>query len=361
MSNLNLSAGDLIEVRSREEILRTLDKSGQLDGMPFMPEMFAFCGKQFRVFKRAHKTCDTVFPVRGRKVEDTVHLETRCTGEAHGGCQARCLIFWKEAWLKRVNSAAPASAEPQLAGKTSEGCTEEDLLVATRAPGEANSPDPTHVCQATRLPYYTTDLHHWDLRQYIEDYTSGNAGSKEIFVGFVYMGYRALINMGIGLGRPLRWLYDKWQALWGGVPYPRRSGAIPPGEKTPGGKLDLQPGELVRVRSYEEILATLDQNNRNRGLYFDAEMVPYCGGTYRVLQRVSRIITEQTGKMQEFKNPCIILEKVDCKGRYSECRLFCPRAIYSYWREIWLERVSVPREQAIEPASVPDHSVVSTS
>ena len=35
-----------------------------------------------------------------------VHLdETRCDGQGHGGCQAGCLLFWKEAWLKRV--AAP--------------------------------------------------------------------------------------------------------------------------------------------------------------------------------------------------------------------------------------------------------------
>src|SRR5215467_1676004 len=70
--------------------------------MPFMPEMFAFCGKRFQVYKRAHKTCDTVFPIRGRWVDRAVHLETRCDGQAHGGCQARCLIFWKEAWLKPV-------------------------------------------------------------------------------------------------------------------------------------------------------------------------------------------------------------------------------------------------------------------
>ena len=31
---------------------------------------------------------------------------------------------------------------------------------------------------------------------------------------------------------------------------------------------------------------------------WDAEMVPYCGGTYRVLKRVSRIIDEKTGLMK---------------------------------------------------------------
>ena len=75
-----LSVGDWVEVRSKEEILGTLDADGRHDGMPFMPEMFAFCGKRFQVYKRAHKTCDTVFPVRGRRVDDAVHLETRMAG-----------------------------------------------------------------------------------------------------------------------------------------------------------------------------------------------------------------------------------------------------------------------------------------
>jgi hypothetical protein len=41
-----LSVGNWVEVRSKEEILRTLDENGQLEGMPFMPEMFAFAGSR---------------------------------------------------------------------------------------------------------------------------------------------------------------------------------------------------------------------------------------------------------------------------------------------------------------------------
>src|SRR5271163_1479807 len=113
VAKTNLKAGDWVEVCSKEEILRTLDGNGQLDGMPFMPEMFAFCGKQFKVYKRAHKTCDTVFPVRGRRVDRAVHLETRCDGSAHGGCQATCLIFWKEVWLKPISPGGHPAREDQ--------------------------------------------------------------------------------------------------------------------------------------------------------------------------------------------------------------------------------------------------------
>jgi hypothetical protein len=112
------------------------------------------------------------------------------------------------------------------------------------------------------------------------------------------------------------------------------------GEPTPAATISLQPGELVRIKPFAEILSTLNTENKNRGLLFDAEMVPYCGGAYRVLQRVSKIIDEKTGEMQEFKNPSIMLDSVICQSRYSYCRMFCPRSIYSFWREIWLERIT---------------------
>ena len=83
----------------------------------------------------------------------------------------------------------------------------------------------------------------------------------------------------------------------------------------------------------------MTSDNKNPGVAWDAEMVSYCGGTYRVLKRVTRIVDERTGKMQEMKTPCIILDSVVFHARYSGCRMFCPRQIYPYWREIWLERV----------------------
>jgi hypothetical protein len=34
---LGLGIGELVEVRSAQEILATLDENGELDGLPFMP------------------------------------------------------------------------------------------------------------------------------------------------------------------------------------------------------------------------------------------------------------------------------------------------------------------------------------
>jgi hypothetical protein len=74
-------------------------------------------------------------------------------------------------------------------------------------------------------------------------------------------------------------------------------------------------------------------------MHWDAELVPYCGGTYRVLGRVHQLIDEKTARMVRMKTAGIVLDTVVCQARYSSCRMFCPRSIYSWWREAWLEKV----------------------
>lgn len=343
-SNSKLRCGDLVQIRSKEEILRTLDTNGQLEKLPFMPEMFEFCGKQFRVFKRAHKTCDPPNGVGGRRMARAVHLEgLRCNGEAHGGCQAGCLLFWKEEWLTKIEDPPPPLSGPSPAvvdrvpDRPGNGCTEREVITGTRSSvGDAS--EPTYVCQSTQVEQATTHLVWWDVRQYIEDYRSRNVKLSQLLAALVFTLYAEVASAGTGLGAALRWLYDRVQKMRGATPFPRRVGAIARGETTPAAKLELEPGELVKVRGYQEILATLNEDSCNRGMYFDPEMVVFCGGTYRVLDRVRQIINEKSGKMMQMKNDCIILDGVVCQACYAKNRRFCPRSIYPYWREIWLER-----------------------
>ena len=343
---MELRVGDWVEVRSKEEILRTLDKNGRLQGLPFMPQMFQYCGKRFNVYKRAHKTCDTINSYKGRRVLDAVHLRLRCDGKAYGDCQSACLIFWKEAWLKPVNeekssikpsSSREATTLDALAIETA--CAEEHVWKATKFQDRHANSEPQYVCQATQLLAYTTPLKWWDIRQYWEDYLSGNVALGQIFCGFVYVSYfhltQAKRNNSVARAR---WLYDQFQSLIGGVPFPRKTGTIPADELTPVSYLNLRPGEFVRVKSYKEILATLS-GVKNRGMYFDAELVPYCGRVYRVKIRIERFVNERTGKLSTLKTPAVILDGVWCQSRYSSCRMFCPRSIYPWWREVWLERV----------------------
>jgi hypothetical protein len=351
-SSATLSAGDWVEVRSAAEIRRTLDGRAQLEDLPFMPEMLRYCGQRFRVQKRAHKTCDTVDYIGGRRMLNAVHLEgLRCDGQAHGGCNALCLMFWKEAWLRKVEGPAPVhdADRPPLASSPAEaartgGCTEADVWRGTRAAEEPlDAPDPTYVCQATRLLDATVALRRSDIGQYVEDFTSGNVTLGRMLAGFAFLGYATIVGGRYGLGAPLRWMYDAFQRLQRGTPYPDRRGRIPLGAKTPARKLDLQAGELVRVRPLPEILETIDENLRNRGMGFHSEMVPFTGRTFRVLRRMEQIIHEKTGKMIHLRNDAVVLDEVVCQARYiNNCRRFCPRSVYLYFREIWLERVETP-------------------
>jgi hypothetical protein len=102
---LDLQPGELVEVRSEEEILATLDKNGRYTGLYFMPDMKKFCGKQYRVYRKVEKIMlETTCELR-RLVSPTVFLEgVYCDGTSHGGCDRSCFCFWREAWLKRVDS-----------------------------------------------------------------------------------------------------------------------------------------------------------------------------------------------------------------------------------------------------------------
>ena len=343
-----LKIGQWVEVRTKEEILQTLDTNGQLEGMPFMPEMLQFCGERFQVYKRAHKTCDPDF--RSRRVPNAVHLETRCDGQAHGGCQAGCTFFWKEVWLKPVTGkAAPRGGSAGLKSSETTGCTEGAIWNGTQQPSiSANETEIAYICQTTQVQFQEP-MKWWDIRQYVEDYRSGNVSLWRLVCGLVYSSYYNLSQAGIGVGPAMRWFYNVAYPLWNGSKWPRTTGTIPQGQPTPTLALDLQPGELVRVKSHEEILRTLDTASKNRGLQWDAELVPYCGKTYRVAHRAYNVLDERTGKMIRMKNPSILLDSVICAARYSPCRLFCPRGTYSYFREIWLERVRKESSPVTQP------------
>lgn len=335
----DMRAGDWVEVCSKEEILATLDRDGRLEGLPFMPEMLRFCGRRFQVYKSAYKSCDTVSGrYIGLRIDRCVHLEHRCDGAYHANCQAGCLLFWKEAWLKPLAEPHEANADSQK--RSVPRLTEADLLSATRT---QHSGETVYSCQATALLDYSRPLKWWDARQYVEAYRSGNRSASEVLKGLVYLFYNYGLCRHPRLGAPWRWLYDRLRPMWRGVPFPRRMGTLPPGKQAPGVDFALQPGELVRIKPYEEILATLDKKFSNRGLAFDAELVPFCGNIYRVQRQVEQFVDERTGKIRRLKTPAVILDGVVCKSRFCGQRMFCPREIHLWWREIWLERVEAAR------------------
>jgi hypothetical protein len=136
-------------------------------------------------------------------------------------------------------------------------------------------------------------------------------------------------------------LFNRAQRRTGGAKFPHRE---PTNRKTtPKEVLDLQPGELVRVKTKQEIEQTLDFRSKNRGLFFDhREMLRFCGGEFRVASVVRNIVDEASGRTLAMKDSCIVLEGVSATGEHIG---LCPQNELIYWREAWLERV-LPRSDA---------------
>ena len=322
---LGLRPGELVRVRSVLEIAPTLDAQGSLDGMPFMPEMLEHCGGTFRVSQRADKTC--AGDGAPRRLPNAVHLDDlRCDGAGHGGCHAACKLFWNEAWLERVDDEAALA--PTVPSDGDERKLREMLERATTTVNGTDPGEPRYRCQATEVPNASRPLRIREVDQYVGDVR--NWGFAKVVRSLVVQAFNIWQSFSARhLPRRLR--------IADGASYPFIRGPLPVKKgATPAAKLDLRPGELVRIKSKREIEATLDQGNKNRGLLFDGEMARHCGRTARVRARVERLVDEHSGKMIEIHSDCILLEGVVCQADYHR---LCPRGIYSYWREIWLERV----------------------
>ena len=325
----SFQVGDMVEVKSLADILATLDESGMCEEMPFMPEMHQHCGKRFRVFKEVTKICDTIDKTGFRRLVRTFLLDgLRCDGAAHGGCQASCLVFWKAQWLISVAANAERSeliqADSLLTkngnqnGRAACHAPHEKLSEWSRRPSLSSNGEEVFVCQITQLKRASFPIAWWDIRHYVRDVISGNRR----------------------LGEVVRWLFislfNTVQTWRGGIVFPHIDhGSL---KKTPAANLNLQPGDLVRVRQEQEIINTLDANNKNRGMWFDVGMLHFSGGTFRVAGRAERIVDEKSGKMLRMtpNSPLILLEGVICRADYQK---FCPRSEYLFWREAWLERV----------------------
>jgi len=293
--------GDTVEVRPLNEILATLDGNGTLDKLPFMPEMSALAGRQFRVTSRAFKTC--VDDAEMRSIDNTVFLdEVRCDGKAHGGCDKACLIFWKEEWLRPVG-AKSESLTPTAS------ISEADLSkLATR--------DGKFFCQSSEIVNASKPLPFWEPSQYLLDLSYNRISIT-----------RWLKSLGIAV-------YNKVAHVTG-----RKSWRFIAGPGTYNGTrsdLNLQPGDVVRVKSLSEIQQTLDAEGKHNHLLFAPSMTEFCGSVMRVQKRVEKIILEATPRQREIKDT-VLLEGAVCDG---VCHRMCPRQSLLFWRECWLEKVN---------------------
>jgi hypothetical protein len=96
-------SGDLVLVRSHQEIDATLDPFKELKGCAFLPDMYEYCDTQQRVLKSMQYFIDER-DYKRKKVRGVILLEgVICNGTpAFGACDRCCFLFWREEWLKRI-------------------------------------------------------------------------------------------------------------------------------------------------------------------------------------------------------------------------------------------------------------------
>ncbi len=316
--------GEVVVVRDADEILQTLDDNGTIDGLLFMPEMVQYCGQAFTVGAQAERLCDTINGGGCRRMPNTVLLEgLRCDGGSHGGCQAECLIYWNEAWLRRADW--PATSIGDVAD-----ASERLLALVTPMTRQATvDGDVRYKCQATEMPGASTKVSNRDPRAYLREYLSGNVTLRR----FVRVMSRALVLQSL--------------SKIGLLHSPPMRGPSPNTPPSPA-PLGLEPGEWVRIKSKEEIRQTLNDKGTNKGLWFDRELMAMCGREFKVRKRIERFIDDRSGRLVELKSDCISLEGGVCMSESSLSRWFCPREIYAYWRECWLERIDTPAEVTVD-------------
>ncbi|MFC2088444.1 hypothetical protein ACFLSX_02500 [Calditrichota bacterium] len=297
-------ADDVVEVLPFKEILITLDDKNCLDGMPFMPEMKQYCGKEFKIQKKANYICVDGHKPRG--LRDTVFLEElRCDGSSHDNCKKTCLIFWKVTWLRKKSDTSKPFKTNEIENIRHE--------IQTK-----NVNNKAFFCQSSNLVEASFKL---DIKSILNLLYKEIAYKNQSFFeliqnllnGMVWKFLKKSMNSSCK-----RIIGDEKDVIYS------------------SNELNLNPGELVQVKNCEEIKKTLDKNGKNRGLLFTPEMFVFCGKKFRVKKNLDKIIIEESGVMKNLSNT-VILENVTCDGR---CLIGCPRNMYHFWREAWLKRVN---------------------
>jgi hypothetical protein len=109
--DLGLKVGDWVRVRSHDEVRAALDPKSRNRGLTFEPEMTRYLGSVHRVAQVVERIIDEQ---KGKMVylDRTVVLDrVYCEGVCNKACPRKNPLFWREAWLERVEAPLEAARD----------------------------------------------------------------------------------------------------------------------------------------------------------------------------------------------------------------------------------------------------------
>jgi hypothetical protein len=277
------TVGETVRILPEEAISKLVDpRTKALDGCLFMEQMGDYCGNTYRILsvvdsfynEHQHRTFEPKSPMY--LLEGLI-----CNGkvsEFPAKCDRRCFLLWHEQWLGRPDQG-PSS---QL--------------------GACKNPSSLSVgstkCQL-QLIDELGDKNTW-LNEKLE------------FSVMKFIDYRRKIRSNLHarnhIATSVRISQD-----------------------------EIRPGDLVRVRTAEEIRGTLDRFRKTKGCGFADRMYEYCGKEFRVVEKVDNFFDESRQKFCKCKG-VLLLEGSYCDGKTPYLRP-CDRKCFYFWHVNWLERV----------------------
>ncbi len=111
---LGLKAGDWVRIKPADEIRKTLGPDGRNRGLTFEAEMSRYIGGVYQVEEVIERI---VLEETGRmaKLSRTVSLKTvSCRGLCAKNCPRANPLFWREAWLERVDPSDAGLGDPAV-------------------------------------------------------------------------------------------------------------------------------------------------------------------------------------------------------------------------------------------------------
>jgi 2-polyprenyl-6-methoxyphenol hydroxylase-like FAD-dependent oxidoreductase len=108
---LGLKAGDWVRVKSEDEVRAALDSKSRNRGLTFEPEMTRYLGSVHRVAQVVERIIDEQKGKMVRLDRTVVLDQVYCEGLCNKACPRKNPLFWREAWLERVEAPQVAIAK----------------------------------------------------------------------------------------------------------------------------------------------------------------------------------------------------------------------------------------------------------